>query len=227
MSKGAQKTLGSSKKLAAFSVYARAFYEELKDLVWDEEEALQFKGQWRGKAFKAPLKTPLDLEIGTGTGEHLVWRAARHPERLFLGMELKYKPLVQTARRLKRQGLLNARVIRYNGRWIDRLFGPGELNRVYIHFPDPWPKRRHHKHRLIKPDFVQALHRVGQEGCLVEIKTDSRDYAEEIKSVFAMPLPEALSFPRRPESTPDFVTPFERVFIKQNKPIYQLRYQVL
>ncbi len=231
MSRGAQKTLSVSKKLRPFNMYVEAMYKEYAPQVLDEVAAEQFKGQWKERVFHAPSFTSLDLEIGTGVGEHIAFQAFKQPQRLFIGMELKYKPLVKTARRLKKQNSSNAKVIRHNGRLIHRLFQKHELAHVYIHFPDPWPKTKHQKHRLIHPEFVKNLYYLQQPGSIVEIKTDSLPYLEHIKKSFktttyCLKNASQVNYHAKTLSTDENITTaFERIFIKKKAPVYYLKYQ--
>lgn len=184
MSKGAQTKLVQSKSLLHPSFYVTAMYKEYSSLIYDEEDCLSFKGQWRKKVFNTSSETKLDLEIGAGAGDFFSYIASHHPDHCFIAMELKYKPLIQTARKIKIRNSLNAKVIRYNARMLENVFAPEELNNIYIHFPDPWPKKRHHKHRLIKPEFVNKLHQLQRKNSFIELKTDHQSYFQEIKSIF-------------------------------------------
>ena len=147
-----------------------------RDWVYDAPEACSFKSFWREKAFLATRNIPLDLEIGVGNGFFFAEQAKRHPDRLLLGLELKFKPLIQTIRRATSVGARNVRVARFHASLLSELFGAGELNNVYIYFPDPWPKKKTHKHRLIQESFLKDLHAVIQPGSFVEFKTDNLDY---------------------------------------------------
>lgn len=159
-------------------------YNKYSSWVFDEEDGLQFKGKWRTQVFNAPKNTKLDLEIGPGTGDFFSFIATHNKDRLFIAMELKYKPLIQTTRKIKESECLNAKTIRYNARMLGDVFAPKELNNIYIHFPDPWPKKRHHKHRLIKPDFVKTLYQLQEKNSFIEIKTDHQEYFQEIHTIF-------------------------------------------
>ena len=145
-------------------------YNDYAGFVFDEKDSESFKGQWRAKIFNSPISNALDIEIGPGAGNHFAHLAIHNKNRLFVAIELKYKPLIQTVRRIVKNECKNSRVIRHNGWFIDQVFGCEELNNVYIHFPDPWPKKRHHKHRLIKVDFVKTLYSLQQVDAFVEIK---------------------------------------------------------
>ncbi|MGK3947075.1 hypothetical protein ABK046_52985, partial [Streptomyces caeruleatus] len=72
---------------------------EFKDFAFNEERCVFNKGLWRSDVFKVSETHPMDVEIGTGAGHHFAYRAALNPERLLVGLELKYKPLIQTIRR--------------------------------------------------------------------------------------------------------------------------------
>jgi tRNA (guanine-N7-)-methyltransferase len=176
MSRSGQTRLASTKTIPHPSAYILAMRGEYQEWVRDEESAPLHRGRWRELFGEANSSRPLDLEIGTGNGTHFAHHAQTHPERLLLGMELKYKPLIQSIRRARRLGAVNARVIRHNAALLPELFADGELNDVFIFFPDPWEKLRQHKHRLIQDEFLQRLHRCQRPGSKLVFKTDSLDY---------------------------------------------------
>ena len=247
MSKGAQTKLIGAKFFSYPSSYVKAMYGQYKAWVFDEEEAPFIKGAWREKVFKKPLAIPLDLEIGPGSGDFLHHISQLNKNRLYLSIELKYKPLIQSARKLKKSACHNAKLIRYNACLLQDLFALKELNNVYIYFPDPWPKKRHHKHRLIKPLFVKNLYLIQKSQSFVEIKTDHHSYFEEIREVFkqsayqeqvilkdlhsqgtkAKPLNQQRQDFKLSATNPsfdNFITFFEKIFINQNHPICYARY---
>ena len=224
MSRSGQLRVSRSKTLPIPNTYVQAIYGDYADWAYDEEVAPTHRGQWRANAFGDGNEArPLDVEIGTGNGLHFAHLSARNPERLLLGLELKYKPLIQSIRRVRRTGGVNARVARYNAALVPELFAEGEINDVYIFFPDPWEKLRQHKHRLIQDEFLAQLHRAQRPGSRLEFKTDSRLY-------FAWSLERfRRSSYRVVQATPDlhagglapdnFVTQFESLFIRQGLPI--------
>ena len=227
LSKGAQKKLSFSKRLVNSNSYVNKMYEDYADWVFDEQESELFKDHWREKVFNSPASSKMDIEIGPGSGNHFCHLTSYNRERLFVAIELKYKPLIQTARRLQKNNCVNARIIRHNGRLVGQIFGYEELNNVYIHFPDPWPKKRHYKHRLIKPDFVNTLYHLQRTGMFVEIKTDSKPYIEDIKNIFkdsSYHLLELTDDLHKNIDPQNFITPFERIFIKKGVPVYYVKY---
>lgn len=230
MSKGAQTKLVHSKFLLHPNCYVKAMYDQYRTYVLDEEDCLKLKGRWRQKAFRStfPHEKKLDLEIGPGSGEFFLHTVLKHKDRLFTALELKYKPLIQTARKIKNHFCANAKTARYNARLLKDLFAPKELNNIYIHFPDPWPKKRHHKHRLINKNFASAIHWLMRKGSFVEIKTDHQEYFQEIQQVFENSMFQVKELcgdlhKNKNLSAGNFITPFERIFIKKNQPVYYLK----
>ena len=130
--------------------YVRAIDGEFSRWAFNEERALSLKGQWRKEVFSAETQVPLDLEIGVGNGYHLAHQGSLHPDRYWVGLELKYKPLIQAIRRALKKGCENVCVARYHGRFLSHIFEKNEVDNVYIHFPDPWEKPKQNKHRLIQ-----------------------------------------------------------------------------
>ena len=117
------------------------------------------------------------MEIGPGNGKHFAKLCFKHPTNCFLAIELKYKPLIQTIKRTRKNNSQNGRVIRYNAGCIAKIFKKEELNNIYIHFPDPWlKKRKSKKHQLIKESFCKTIYNLQKPQSFLEFKTDSEDY---------------------------------------------------
>ncbi|MEM8784044.1 MAG: tRNA (guanosine(46)-N7)-methyltransferase TrmB [Planctomycetota bacterium] len=107
------------------------------------------------------LARPLDLEIGSGKGTFLVQHAPREPGTDFLGIEIAKAFWRHAADRARRHGVANARLLWHDAPTFLRTHvADATFRRVHIYFPDPWPKARHHKRRLIQPPFLRELHRV-------------------------------------------------------------------
>ena len=116
------------------------------------------------------------LEIGFGAGEHLAWQAERHPEIGFLGAEYFVNGVAGLLRRIQDRGLDNVRI--YHGDARDLLDALPErcLDRAYILFPDPWPKARHRKRRIVQDQTLARLAQAMQDGVELRLATDDMDY---------------------------------------------------
>ena len=130
-------------------------------------------------------KNPLKLEIGFGMGNFLIEMAAQEPQTNFIGMDFYHKGIRKLMTRIKKLQLENIRVAYGDVRFkIPLLFKDNELDTIYINFPDPWPKKRHIKRRLIKPEFVKMIgEKLVDEG-RVYLATDFEPYAMEMLQYF-------------------------------------------
>lgn len=124
---------------------------------------------------------PLKLEIGFGNGKFLIEMAIREPESNFVGMDFYHKGIRKVITRINKLQLKNIRIAYGDAKErIPHLFNDGELQMIYINFPDPWPKKRHYKRRLIKPPFVDLVANKLMDGGKVHVATDNEPYALEI-----------------------------------------------
>ena len=125
-----------------------------------------------------PDATEVWLEIGFGGGEHLAEQAARRPDVLLLGAEPFLNGAASMLRHVEDRGLSNVRLHVGDAREVLAALPDASLQRVFILFPDPWPKTRHHKRRLIQPEVVGELDRVLAPGGRLRFATDWADYAD-------------------------------------------------
>ena len=156
-------------------------------------------------------RAPTILEIGFGMGETTAEIAQALPDSNFLGVEVHGPVVGGLLKRVDELGLSNIRLIRHDAVEVIAAMIPyASLAGVHVFFPDPWPKKRHHKRRLLKPEFVRALALRVAPGGYLHAATDWEDYADEILAVLsAEPLLEntAAGFAVRPSYRP--LTKFE------------------
>jgi tRNA (guanine-N7-)-methyltransferase len=170
---------------------------------------------------------PVGIEIGSGKGTFLVHEAQAQPEVDFLGIEWARKYYRHAVDRIGRWGLTNVRLLRTDAATFLREFVPDEsVDCFHIYFPDPWPKKRHHKRRLLQASNVETLLRCLKPGGEIRIATDHQDYFEQIRQVrsgFGDRL-EEIEFPRPAgaRETELTGTNYERKYVKANRPIYTL-----
>ena len=165
---------------------------------------------------------PVVLEIGFGMGESLAAMAAADPGRDFLGVEVHTPGIGNLLALIGEQGLPNVRIIRGDAMEVVHKIAPGTLDAVHVFFPDPWPKARHHKRRLIRPDNVALLRDRLRPGGLLHCATDWPHYAAAMaETLNADPGLVRAGDDRagRPE------TKFERRGRAAGRPIADLRYE--
>jgi tRNA (guanine-N7-)-methyltransferase len=137
-----------------------------------------------GAVFGRPAKTI--LEIGCGMGETTAAIAAAHPETDFLGIEVHTPGVGSLLKLIDEGGLTNLRVIQHDAVEVLReMIAPASLDGVHIFFPDPWPKKRHHKRRLVQTDFVALLASRLKPGGYVHLATDWEEYAGQMLEVLS------------------------------------------
>ncbi len=131
---------------------------------------------------------PLEVDLGCGDGSFLMEMARHHPERDFLGVERLLGRVCKVCRKATRQQLENARVLRLESRYVvEWLLPEGAVSRVHLLCPDPWPKVRHHRRRLVQVEFLEAVSRVLMPGGEFLFMTDHEEYfqwAEEKVAAF-------------------------------------------
>jgi len=129
---------------------------------------------------------PKIVEIGFGMGETTAAIAAAHPENDYLGIEVHTPGVGSLLKQIGERGLTNLRLIQHDAVEVLRaMIAPAALDGVHLFFPDPWPKKRHHKRRLVQPDFVALLASRLRPGGYVHMATDWQEYAEQMLAVLA------------------------------------------
>ena len=135
-----------------------------------------------------PAAREVWLEIGFGGGEHMAAQAARAPDVLILGAEPFLNGVASAVRHIDEQGLTNVRLQDGDARELIARLPDGCLDRVFILFPDPWPKTRHHKRRIVQPDMVADLARLMKPGGRLRFASDVADYVDRaLETIIASP----------------------------------------
>ncbi|HLX94940.1 MAG TPA: tRNA (guanosine(46)-N7)-methyltransferase TrmB [Verrucomicrobiae bacterium] len=169
---------------------------------------------------------PLEVELGCGDASFLVEYARRHPERNFIGVERLLGRLRKLDRKGRRARLTNLRGVRIESSYfLEYLLAPHSVSVLHVYFPDPWPKKKHRKYRLVNPHFAEIIRHALEPGGMVYLRTDDRDYFEQMTGVFdAKPGFEKVE---TPGELMELLTDFEREFqargIKTLNAAYELR----
>ncbi|MBI5395691.1 MAG: tRNA (guanosine(46)-N7)-methyltransferase TrmB [Verrucomicrobia bacterium] len=173
-----------------------------------------------------PKAQPIEVDLGCGDGTLLLHWAKKFPDRNWLGVERLKGRILKLERKAPRLGITdNLRGLRIeSGYAVEWMFPPASVAAYHIYFPDPWPKKRHHKRRLFQPEFVAALHRSLVAAGLVNLATDHRDYFAQMLEVFSAAVGFARIEPLVP-ATPEDMTDFERDFVAAGKPVHRARFR--
>lgn len=186
-----------------------------------DHDTEKHRGRWR-EFFRRPATSFLHLELGAYHGETSIELAKADPEKLFLGIEWKFKVCYKAASKARQENLDNLCFLRANMSRLPWMFAPGEVDQVCIFFPDPWSKLSQNKWRVLHEGFFRSLGNLLLEGKTLLIKTDHPGYAEFIQESLNTagcfsPMDSALAeaaFAKIPH------TPFERIFRAQGLKIH-------
>lgn len=168
--------------------------------------------------------SPKIVEIGFGMGETTAAIAEQHPENDYLGIEVHTPGVGSLLARIAASRLNNVRVIQHDAVEVLRhMIAPRALDGVHVFFPDPWPKKRHHKRRLIQPAFLEELIPKMKPGAILQACTDWEEYAQQMLALFRAERSlenTASGYANRPKARPQ--TKFERRGLGLGHPVFDL-----
>ena len=144
----------------------------------------------------------VELEIGSGNGTFLAAYCAAHRDTLVIGTEIKLERCRKAARKLGRAGTGNGVIVRARAEAVLALLAPSSLSAVHVYFPDPWPKRRHRRRRLLRRGVIEDLARLLRPGGCLFLATDFFDYYLQI--VVLLSLQPDLELDRDPQRVPAY-----------------------
>jgi len=168
---------------------------------------------------------PLEVELGCGDASFLVEYARRNPAKNFIGVERLLGRLQKLDRKGRRAGLKNLRGVRIESAYfLEYLLPPHSAQALHVYFPDPWPKKKHRRHRLINELFPALARRALGPGGQVFFRTDDADYFQQMNEVFDA----AKEFEKigTPAELAEIITDFERDFNSQGIPTLRAAYQL-
>lgn len=193
--------------------------------VFVSEKTLKNAGDCR-TLFARPA--PLILEVGCGIGDFVVQLAVRAPEHNFLAIDIFNRGCNQTSSRVERCGLSNVLVMRMEARYLmHHYLGPDSLHAIYINCPDPWPKKRHRKRRLVGREFMDLALYCLEDGGYFNFSTDFADYGEQVAELLAGD-DRLVNLNQSPYTNVlgDYpVSKYMRRFLDRQQPIFLCRYR--
>ena len=167
---------------------------------------------------------PRYLEIGSGMGETTVSIARSHPQNDYLAIEVYTPGIGSLLKQIEEFKLTNLRIVQHDAvEVVNNMFPQEYLDGIHIFFPDPWPKLRHHKRRLIQPEFISLLCKHLKPGGYIHVATDWNNYADQILEVMSNELSltnTARDFVQRPEYRP--LTKFEQRGLRLGHKVWDL-----
>ena len=167
-----------------------------------------------------PRPQPLEVELGCGDASFLVEYARRNPEKNFIGVERLLGRIKKLDRKGRRAGLANLRGVRIESSYfLEYLLPTHSVSALHIYFPDPWPKKKHRKHRLINERFPAIARAALARGGVVYLRTDDEDYFQQMTEVFGAN--REFQQIETPTKLAELLTDFEREF--QTRGIKTLR----
>jgi tRNA (guanine-N7-)-methyltransferase len=202
-----------------------------KDGKWDTEGVLLADDQagalwcWADVFGESDVARPVEIEVGVGKGTFLLARAKQRQDVDILGIEYAKAYVCYTADRARRAGLTNVKMLCADAAEVFRVAIPdASVFRVHVYFPDPWPKRKHYRRRLLQPAFVRQVRRTLLPGGQLLIVTDHRDYFEHIRRTLANVDGFAeIPFPRLLDTDEHIVgTNFEKKYIEEGRAFYRV-----
>lgn len=166
-----------------------------------------------------PRPAPLEVDIGCGDGAFLVALAERFPERNFLGLEKLAGRVRRACKKASRLALPNVRVLRIESAYaIQYLLPRASVDVVHLLFPDPWPKKKHRRRRIMSADFLALVHRLLVPNGRFRVATDQKEYFAAMRELIS-----AATFVEMTAAAEIFpLTTFERHFLAEGAPIYRL-----
>jgi len=165
---------------------------------------------------------PLQVDLGCGDGSFLCDLAQRRPDKNFVGIDRLVGRVGKACR--KASALENVRILNVESTYAVRYLLPeASVEAFYLLFPDPWPKRRHQRRRIVTPDFLDSIHRALEHGGSLRFATDQLDYFEKIVGIARNHFGSAIADPYASPARTDLpLTKFERRFTALDAPIYRL-----
>ena len=169
---------------------------------------------------------PVELELGIGKGRFIIQQAMERPDTNFIGVEWASRYYRMVAERAAKRGLSNLRLIRDDaGHVVRDTLRDASISVLHVYFPDPWPKAKHNKRRLIQAPFATEAARVLKPGGLVKLATDHEDYAIQMEAVFRADPNFKQTWRAVGADAPEGVTNWEVKFRAEGRTMHKFEYQ--
>lgn len=192
--------------------WVRPFLDEEKTYLLDSLEELI-------------IDKPLYLEIGMGMGDFICDSAKENPDILYIGLEKDETCVARAIKKATEYELTNLRIMLLNAELLDEFFSNGSVDRIYLHFSDPWPKKRTHKRRLTYPTYLEKYKNILKDDGVIIFKTDNVDFFNDSLDYFkeANLNIDEIDYDYHHINRIEPLTAYERKFKDQGKPINYIK----
>ena len=191
--------------------------ENNRDIAIDNPE--DYKGRWR-ESFSFSSDSSLEIEVGCGKGKFLSEMALNNSANLYIGLEMMSSVICRAVTKIKENEIKNVLLLNKDCEHILEYFNEKEVDRIYINFPDPWPKLRHEKRRLTSPKFLEKYKTILKEDGILRFKTDNLDlYNYSLETILPL-LKDDKRYGEVDYSSSTIMTEFETKFREKGNPIY-------
>ncbi len=210
-------------EIAGFSNVFQLTYEELLN-------EFPLKGKWNKEYFKN--NNPIVLELGCGKGEYTTGLAEKHPEKNFIGIDIKGNRLWRGAKTSAEKNFNNVAFIRTQIEQIEHIFGHDEISEIWLTFPDPRPKNSGIKRRLTSPEFLSRYRNILKKNAFIHLKTDDESLFRYTIAVIKkhkynlIEHTEGLYNSAVCDRAKEIKTFYEKMFLEQNLPITYLCFSI-
>ncbi|MBI0107635.1 tRNA (guanosine(46)-N7)-methyltransferase TrmB [Lactobacillus sp. W8089] len=201
--------------------WAEQLIQKYPELISVSPQNMQ--GQWQQKFAQ---KQPLELELGAGKGRFIIQKAQQNPQINYVAMEIQTAAIAMILKQQVELRLPNLHLVQANGRDLVNIFAKGEIEKLYLNFSDPWPKKRHTKRRLTAPNFLKQYQTILQTDGMIEFKTDNQalfEYSLQSCNNYGMKFDKiSLNLHHSSWAETNIWTEYEEKFSKKGQPIYFL-----
>lgn len=186
------------------------------------QRAENLRGQWQSRF---PKEQPIHIEVGSGKGRFITEMAKAHPDINYISIEIQTSVIVCVLEHQLREQLPNLQILHADGRDLGLYFAPGEIDRVYLNFSDPWPKKRHEKRRLTSSAFLAQYASILVPNGEIHFKTDNQglfEYSLASMSQYGMHFKQVWLDLHQSDFADNIQTEYEMKFAARGQRIYRM-----
>ena len=169
---------------------------------------------------------PLYIEIGMGMGDFITQSALEHPEIFYVGIEREETCVARAIKKAQDNSLENFRVMYKDADYIEELCDENSVDLIYLHFSDPWPKKRNHKRRLTYMPFLAKYEKILKNGGIIIFKTDNEGFYDDSLTYFENSNFRLLEADRNYFVEGEPMTAYQAKFVAEGKPIFYAKYKI-